>query len=169
MTTYTFRNDQPDDFLSVLHELGQWLVDGGHEMWELKTLTLENLVDEYTRDNCYVMYAEGQDGAEIPAATFILQWKDPLYYGDVPDNTAGFIHKVAIRRAFAGQNLFQPMLGFCKAECLKRGIHEIQLETDATRPALMRFYERNGFLPTYQKTIHEFGQTFLCQYYVMRF
>jgi hypothetical protein len=43
------------------------------------------------------------------------------------------------------------------------------VETDATRPPLMRFYERNGFQPTYQQTIEEFGQTFLCQYYILRF
>lgn len=169
MATYTFRNDQPgrttaDEFLNILREVGQWLVDSGQEMWEVDTLTSENLTDDYTRGNCYVMYADN-----IPASAFILQWKDPLYYADVPDNTAGFIHKVAIRRAFAGQGLFAPMLDFCQAECLKRGIHEIQLETDATRPALMQFYERQGFTPTYQKAISEFGQTFLCQYYVMRF
>jgi GNAT superfamily N-acetyltransferase len=169
MANYTFRNDQPgrgtaDEFINILREVGQWLVDSGQELWAIDTLTTENLVDEYTQGNCFVMYAD-----ETPAATLILQWKDPLYYGDVPDNTAGFIHKVAIRRAFAGQGLFAPMLDFCKSECRKRGIHEIQLETDATRPALMQFYEHNGFTPTYQKMIHEFGQTFLCQYYVMRF
>ncbi|AQG78184.1 GNAT family N-acetyltransferase [Spirosoma montaniterrae] len=162
--TVRFCNDQPDVFLSIVREVGQWLADNGHEMWEIDTLTPENLFDVYTRDNAYVLYAD-----ETPAATFILQWKDPLYYADVPDNTAGFIHKVAIRRQFAGQNLFAPILDFCRAECLKRGIHEIQLETDATRPALMRFYERYGFVPTYQKIIHEFGQTFLCQYYVLQF
>jgi len=96
MTNYTFRNDQPDEFLYILREVGQWLVD-------------------------------------------------------------------------SGQNLFGYMLDFCRAECLKRGIHELQLETDATRPALMQFYERQGFEPTHQKTISEFGQTFLCQYYVLRF
>jgi hypothetical protein len=29
----------------------------------------------------------------------------------------------------------------------------------------MRFYERYGFVPLYQKTISEFRQTFQCQYY----
>ena len=162
--TITFRNDQPNDFLTILREAGQWLTDNGQEMWPLDTITPDNLFDEYTQNNCYVMYVD-----ETPAATFILQWKDPLYYADVPDNTAGFIHKVAIRRAFAGQNLFAHMLDFCRAECLKRNIHEIQLETDATRPSLLRFYERYGFAPTYQKRIHEFGKSFDCQYYVMRF
>lgn len=164
MPNFTFRNDTPDEFLNILREVGQWLVDSGQELWAIDTLTEANLIDDYTRDNCYVMYSDGN-----PAATFILQWKDPLYYGDVPDNTAGFIHKVAIRRTFAGQNLFAPMLDFCRQRCLERGVHEIQLETDATRPALMRFYERNGFTPTHQRMIHEFGQTFLCQYYVLRF
>ncbi len=162
--SYTFRNDRPDDFLNVLREVGQWLVDNGQEMWELETLTPGNLFDKYTQGNCYVMYS-----GDTPAGTFILQWEDPLYYADVPPGTAGFIHKVAVRRQFAGQGLFQPMLDFCKQRCVERGIREIQLETDVTRPALMRFYERNGFTPTYLKTIEEFGQTFDCQYYVLRF
>ena len=163
--TITFRNDQPDDFMAILHEVGQWLVDTQQEMWQLDTLTPDNLIDDYTRDNCYVMYADNE-----PAATFILQWKDPLYYPDVPDNTAGFIHKVAIRRSFSGQHLFTHICWiFASNECLVRNIHEIQLETDATRPSLLHFYERHGFQPTYQKEIHEFGQTFTCQYYVLRF
>ncbi len=166
---YTFRNDNPDEFIRLIKEVGQWLVDSGQTMWGPDTLTADNLIDDYTRGNCYVMYANRDAGAQEPAAAFILQWEDPLYYADVPANTVGLIHKVAIRRHFAGQNLFQSMLDFCKTECLKRGIHEIQLETDATRPVLMRFYERYGFRPTYQKPIHEFGQTFLCQYYVLRF
>ncbi|MFD1139558.1 GNAT family N-acetyltransferase [Larkinella insperata] len=162
--TFTFRNDRPDDFLAIVREVGQWLTDSGQELWQPNTLTAENLFDADTRDHSYVLYAD-----DVPAATFILQWKDPLYFGDVPDNTAGFIHKLAIRRLFSGQNLFAPILEFCRSECRKRGIHEIQLETDATRPALMRFYERNGFSPTFQRPVEEFGQTFLCQYYVMRF
>ena len=166
---FTIRKDQPDDFLAIVREVGQWLTDTDREMWQLDTLTPENLFDDYTRGNCFVLYAHQEDGLAMPAATFILQWKDPLYYGDVPDNTAGFIHKLAIRRMFAGQNLFAVILDFCRQECLKREIHEMQLETDATRPALMQFYERNGFQPLYQKSIQEFGQTFLCQYYVMRF
>lgn len=162
--TFTFRTDQPDDFLTILREAGQWLTDNKQEMWQLDTLTPDNLFDQYTRGNCYVMYA-----GQIPAAAFILQWKDPLYYPDVPDNTAGFIHKLAIRRQFSGQSLFAHILDFCQRECLTRTIHEIQLETDATRPALLRFYERHGFEPTHQKRIQEFGQSFLCQYYVLRF
>lgn len=162
--TCTIRNDQPDEFLAVLREVGQWLVSTGQEMWELDTLTPENLFDAYTTGHCYVLYADG-----TPAATFILQWADPLFYADVPANTAGFIHKVAVRRPFAGQNLFQVMLDFCRERCLERGIREIQLETDADRPVLLRFYERYGFMPTHQKVMHEFGQTFNCQYYVLRF
>ena len=171
---FTVRNDQSDEFLSILREVGQWLIDTNQELWAIDTLTANNLIDDYTQDNCYVLYvdktpAAGVPVAGTPAATFILQWKDPLYYADVPDNTAGFVHKVAIRRQFAGQHLFTAIIDFCREECLRRGLHQLQLETDATRPKLTEFYERNGFAPTYQKTIHEFGQSFLCQYYVLNF
>lgn len=162
--TYTFRNDQPETFLSLLREVGQWLVDTRQTMWEPDSLTVANLIDGYTRDNCYVMYAD-----ETPAAAFILQWEDPLYYADVPVGTAGFIHKLAIRRAFSGQNLFASILEFCRQCCLERNVREIQLETDATRPSLLRFYERYGFAPTRRRTVAEFGQSFDCQFYVLQF
>ena len=99
--TYTFRNDQTDEFIQVIQEVGQWLVDNGQMMWGPGTLTANNPVDDYTRGNHFVMYAD-----ELPAATFILQWEDPPYYPNVSTNTVGLIHKVAIRRQFAGQNLF---------------------------------------------------------------
>lgn len=167
---FSFRNDQPTIALTVLREVGQWLVDSGQELWQIDTLTQENLLDEYTTGNLYVLYADREDGSEPePAGVFILQWEDPLYWPDVPANTSGFIHKLAIRRAFGGQNLFAAIIDFCRTECLQRGIKILQLETDATRPKLMQFYERYGFQPTYQRQIHEFGQTFLCQYYVMMF
>ena len=161
---FSFRNDQPDEFLTILREVGQWLVDTNQTLWTIDTLTADNLINEYTEGNCYVMYVD-----DTPAATLILQWKDPHFWPDVPDNTSGFVHKLAIRRAFAGQNLFAAIIDFCRDECLSRGIHQLQLETDATRPKLTQFYERHGFTPTYQRNIIEFGQTFRCQYYIMTF
>ncbi|MFD2935861.1 GNAT family N-acetyltransferase [Spirosoma flavum] len=166
--TFSFRNDQPDVALDILHEVGQWLVDNDRELWKVDSLTLENLLNEFTTNNLYVMYANRGDGtAPEPAAVFILQWEDPLYWPDVPANTSGFIHKLAIRRPFNGQNLFASIVDFCRNKCLKRGINLLQLETDATKPKLMQFYERHNFQPTYQHEIQEFGDTFLCQFYVL--
>ncbi|GAB3943847.1 GNAT family N-acetyltransferase [Spirosoma harenae] len=167
--SFTFRNDQPELAIDILREVGQWLVDTNQELWAIDTLKSENLLDQYTTGNLYVMYAAEEGKAPEPAAVLILQWEDPLFWPDVPPNTSGFIHKLAIRRQFAGQNLFGHILDFCRTECLKRGIDTLQLETDATRPKLMAFYERYGFQPTYQRPIHEFGQSFLCQYYIMKF
>ena len=167
--TFTFRNDQPDVAIAVLREVGQWLTDNDMKLWVVDTLTPENLIDDFTRDNLYVMYAHRDDGIIEPAAVFILQWEDPLYWPDVPPNTSGFIHKLAIRRQFSGQNLFQFIMAFCREQCLQRGIRTLQLETDATRPKLMQFYERNGFQPTYQRPVSEFGEMYLCQFYEITF
>lgn len=168
--TFTYRNDQPDVAIEIMREVGQWLVDNNQELWNVDALTSENLLDEYTTGNLFVLYADREQGAgPEPAGVFILQWEDPLYWSDVPPNTSGFIHKLAIRRAFAGQNLFAEIIEFCRSECLKRDIRTLQLETDSTRPKLMQFYERQGFQPTYQRTVHEFGQSFVCQFYVLTF
>lgn len=169
LMTFTYRNDQPDLAIDILREVGQWLIDNDRQLWNVDALTPENLLDAYTTGNLYVMYADRGDDPPEPAAVFILQWEDPLYWPDVPANTSGFIHKLAIRRPFAGQNLFAAIIDFCRDECFRRDIRLLQLETDATRPKLMQFYERHGFQRTYQRQIHEFGQTFLCQFYELTF
>ncbi|QHW00750.1 GNAT family N-acetyltransferase [Spirosoma endbachense] len=167
---FFFRNDQPEVAVDLLREVGQWLVDNDRELWTVDALTLDNLIDDFTRDKLYVMYADHGNGtAPEPAAAFILQWEDPHYWPDVPANTSGFIHKLAIRRPFNGQNLFASILKFSREECLKRGIYTLQLETDAGRPKLMQFYERYGFQPTYQRDMSEFGKSFTCQFYIMTF
>lgn len=167
---YTFRNDQPDVAIQLLKEVGQWLVDTNQRLWNVDALTAENLLDPYTTGNLYVMYADRDDATEPePAAVFILQWEDPFYWPDVPADTSGFIHKLAIRRSFAGQNLFAAIVDFCRTECLNRGITVLQLETDASRPKLMQFYERYGFERTYERQMEEFGDTFLCQFYKLTF
>jgi hypothetical protein len=109
------------------------------------------------------------DADGVAAATLSCNGKIPLYYPDVPDGTAGFIHKVAIRRALCRKRVVWSRARFLPASVPPAGIRQLQLETDATRPSLMRFYERNGFGPTYRREIREFGQTFLCQYYVLDF
>ncbi|GAB3772246.1 hypothetical protein GCM10028818_12220 [Spirosoma horti] len=101
--TFSFRNDQTEVAINILREVGQWLVDNDRELWNVDKLTAENLLDEYTTNNLYVMYADLNSGAgPEPAAVFILQWEDPLYWPEVPANTSGFIHKLAIRRPFSG-------------------------------------------------------------------
>lgn len=168
--TFTFRNDQPDKAILILKEVGQWLVETNQRLWNVDALTAENLLDPYTTSNLYVMYADLGDGTDPePAAVFILQWEDPLYWPDVPAHTSGFIHKLAIRRPFAGQNLFAAIVHFCRETCLDRGITVLQLETDASRPKLMAFYERHGFQRTYQRQMEEFGDVFLCQFYKLTF
>ena len=168
--TFTFRNDQPDVAIDILKEVGQWLIDTNQRLWNVDALTAENLLDQYTTDNLYVLYADLGHGAEPePAAVFMLQWEDPFYWPGIPANKSGFIHKLAIRRPFAGQNLFAAIVDFCRNECLDRGINTLQLETDASRPKLMQFYERHGFQRTYQRQMEEFGDTFLCQFYELTF
>jgi GNAT superfamily N-acetyltransferase len=160
----TFRSDQPHVAIAILREVAQWLADRDETLWNAHDLTADNLVNEFTRNNLIVLYVDDE-----PAATFILQWLSPLYWPDADPGTSGFIHKLAIRRSFAGQNLFADVVSYCRTECQKRGISLLQLETDATRPKLMQFYERYGFRPTYQQFIQEFDITYCCQYYEMTF
>ena len=162
--TITFRNYDYQTALDILRETALRLKDEGRQMWNPDTITEANIITDLTRHGTYVVYAD-----DTPAATFILQWEDPLYWPEFAAEVSGFLHKLAIRRAFAGQHLFVHILDFCKQECLKKDIHTLRLDTDFQRPKLMQFYEKHGFSQVKRKAIHEFGQDFDCMLYEIHF
>jgi GNAT superfamily N-acetyltransferase len=162
--TISFKNHENKLALSILQEVANWLLENDKELWKVETVTEENIINDLTRNNMYVVYVDDE-----PAATFVLQWEDPLYWPSIPANVSGFIHKLAIRRKFAGQNLFAPILAFCKEECLKRNIHDLRLDTDFERPKLLNLYDRHGFKRVGLIEVFDAGRSFNCMLYEMSF
>jgi len=68
----------------------------------------------------------------------ILQWHDPLFWPTVKEYESGFIHKLCVRREFAGKGLSAKMVEHAVRECSRRGIGYLRLDTDVTKPKLCR-------------------------------
>jgi GNAT superfamily N-acetyltransferase len=73
-----------------------------------------------------------------------LQTVDDFYWPEAAPGAALYIHKLAVRRAFAGQGLLGEMLAFAAADARARGIPLLRLDT-FLRPAMQLMYERHGF------------------------
>jgi len=92
-------------------------------------------------DEFHVAWMNGE-----PVATCLLSFSDPIFWPDIPPGTSGFVHKLAVRRQFAGQGLAEAMLVHAARCCLARGIPTLRLDTDPNRPGLCALYERCGFI-----------------------
>jgi hypothetical protein len=154
-----FRNE-PKVALEILQEVAYWLQEQGAMLWEPDSLKAENLVTPLTEKGIQVVYVEDE-----PAATFALQWEDPLFWPEIQPDTSGFIHKLAIRRTFAGQDLFMPILRWCLDRCQEKGIDVLRLDTEYKRPKLKALYEGYGFVPVRRQLVKEGEQEWDCQLY----
>lgn len=148
MDDYRFTTGDVEESLSIMREAAEWLIDIGEPMWTPDELTrdmLKNPAEEFT-----VMYDSGGNSV----ATMILSYHDPFFWADVPPDVSGFIHKLAVRRSYAGTGAAKKLVEYAVSVCERRGVGSIRLDCDPHRIGLCRFYEKCGFVLEETKTIN---------------
>jgi GNAT superfamily N-acetyltransferase len=88
------------------------------------------------------LYVAESDG-EI-AATFTLLWDDPTFWGERPPDAA-YLHKLAIRRRFAGRGLGAALVDWADAQAAAAGRRFLRLDCQRDDPGIRAYYERLGF------------------------
>ncbi len=76
--------------------------------------------------------------------TMILQWQDLPIWGERPPD-AGYVHKLGVRRDYAGRDTGGAMLEWAAGRTRARDRRWLRLDTLAARPRLHRYYEEHGF------------------------
>ena len=148
MSDYVFTKGDVVESISIMREAAQWLADTGNPLWSLDDLNRKSLQNE--PDEFIVMY----DGDHNGIATLLLSFHDPFFWPNIPANTSAFVHKVAIRRKFAGNALTKHLISFVADICREKGISCIRLDCDANRKKLCTFYQSMGFSLIKQKQFH---------------
>jgi GNAT superfamily N-acetyltransferase len=139
--TFELEAGDADLAIQVMREVAQWCIDTGCPMWTLPELTREALLKHPPGEGDFRVLRVGGD----PAAAMILVWRDEKFWPEVAEGDAGFIHKLCVRRAFAGRQLSARMVNAAAAECRERGARFLRLDTDVRRPRLCSLYEGMGF------------------------
>ena len=112
----------------------------GIDQWGLENVAWKALSCHYRPEDFYLALVDGE-----PAGTLALVDYDPAYWPQADKGEACFIHKLAVRRAYAGQGVADALLRFAVKEARKAGAATLRLDCRATRPELRRFYEARGF------------------------
>ena len=134
----SFTTGDTDTAIDIMREAAQWLIDAGKPMWDLDRINREYITNP--ADEFHMARVDGEG-----AAACLLSFHDPFFWPDIPPGASGFVHKLAVRRRFAGQGLGEAMLAHSAKCCLARDIPMLRLDTDANRPGLCALYERSGF------------------------
>ena len=141
---------------AILAEVDAWVAQLGTPMWELGEVDEDRIGHEVASGLFFLALCDGE-----PAGAVKFQLEDPLFWPDRPDDNAAYIHRLAVRRKFAGGRVSGALMTWAvdQARALDRDV--LRLDCDADRPSLRAVYERFGF------TYHSDRQ--VGPYYVARY
>jgi GNAT superfamily N-acetyltransferase len=122
----------------LLDEATVWVGERGYEQWPLP-FPRDELAAAIERGEVYVAELEGE-----PVATVTLLWDDPMYWGERPAD-AGYVHKLAVRRACAGQRIGSAIVEWADKTAAAAGREFLRLDCLRDNPGIRSYYEQLGF------------------------
>jgi GNAT superfamily N-acetyltransferase len=125
---------------SVLIEAAAWLRVRGMEMWRAEELHADRIAADVASGQFFLAECDGE-----AAGTIEFQLADELFWPDVAGDDAAYVHRLAVRRAFAGGLLSSALLQWAADRARSLGRQYLRLDCEASRPRLRAIYERSGF------------------------
>ncbi len=147
------RAEQLPIVLAIYVEAARWLWDRGIHQWNPEEFSSEEFMPLATAGAIWLAWGRDPAGAvernrtiraSDALATITLTWSDPEVWGP-DDGAAGYIHKLAVRRANAGQGIAHQLLRHAEAIIAARGRRYARLDCWAKNDALLRFYTTQGY------------------------
>jgi GNAT superfamily N-acetyltransferase len=77
--------------------------------------------------------------------TITLQWSDPVFWNGASSD-AGYIHKFAVVRAYAGRKIGEEMLRWAERQALMAGKNYLRLDCLASNSKIRAYYEKAGYI-----------------------
>lgn len=134
------RIDDAKAIASVLQEAAQWLADAGRPLWFAPEVSPERTLRDTEAGNFFV----ARDGGEI-AGVMRFELEDPYFWPEIEAATSAFVHKLAVRRSWAGKGVSTALLRFAEERTRSLQRRHLRLDCVADRQGLRTTYENFGF------------------------
>lgn len=146
----------------ILFDAVNWLSKSGMQnTWNESNVKWSSLSKYYKINDFYIAYQNG-----LPAACMALTDYDPIFWPDIPEGESLYLHKVAVKREFAGKGFSGELIDFSKKMALGCCIDSIRLNCNQHRNKLRSVYENEGFVCVGEKTFFKNHDTALYVCYV---
>ncbi|MEQ1913218.1 MAG: GNAT family N-acetyltransferase [Vicinamibacterales bacterium] len=125
---------------AILLEASGWLESRGIGMWRADELSPDQ-ISQGVRDGLFFL----ADQLAQPVGTIKFQLSDPLFWPDVSQLDAAYVHRLAVRREFAGGAVSGALLSWAVRRSHSLGRRFLRLDCEVSRLRLRAVYERHGF------------------------
>ncbi|MGY8815264.1 MAG: GNAT family N-acetyltransferase [Gammaproteobacteria bacterium] len=141
---------------SILSEAAKWLIDSNMSLWSLTDVS-EDMIREDVTSGLYHMALCNDEAAGI----IRFQHEDDIYWPEAKPGEAAYVHRLAVRRKFAGGEVSKAMLKWAVGRAHSEGYYFLRLDCVIDRPKLRAMYENFGF--TYHSD-HDLGPYQVARY-----
>lgn len=133
---------------AIVRERAEWIASTGSRQWSIfltdvgETFISDVIATGYT----YLVTTTDDAGLTHDVGTLRLQWADRRFWGEAGmDGLAGYVHTLAVRCAFAGQNLSARMLDWAGEQVAANGRSLLRIDCAARNTRLIAHYLSMGF------------------------
>ena len=125
--------------LEILEEAAHWTTSHGLNGWQPGSFSHERIIRQIGHGEVFLAWLSSE-----PIGTITLQGNDIEFWGDGPE-TAEYVHKLAVKRKFAGRGFGVEMLMWAESHAIIARKDHLRLNCMAEDTGLRRYYERLGF------------------------
>ena len=129
-----------DTVSGILAEAASWLEHEGIPLWRTGELSAETIREDVQSGLFVLARCDGE-----AAGTMKYQLEDKVFWSDVAGDDAAFVHRVAVRRRYAGDMVSGTLLQWALERTKALGRRYVRLDCEAARPKLRGVYEQFGF------------------------
>jgi GNAT superfamily N-acetyltransferase len=110
-------------------------------LWKENELTWESIAADVAAGLYFIAECSGEVGGAVR-----FQLEDPVFWPDDARPIAAYVHRLAVRRRYAGTGLSTAILAWAVERTRELGRNFLRLDCVASRPRLRRIYESFGFV-----------------------
>ncbi len=140
----------------ILMEVANWQEQAGAPLWLDGELTPDKIASEISSGLFFLA-----EYAANPAGRLRFQLEDGLFWPDAPNPDAAYVHRLAVRRQFAGKGISLALLNWAAERTHNLGRTVLRLDCDADRQRLRSVYESFGFR---HHSCRQVGSYFVARY-----
>ena len=126
--------------LDILLEAIVWLEQNNMALWNKDEVSPDLIRPDIEAGLFYIAFYEG-----VAAGVLKFQIEDLVFWADIPQEDSAFIHRLAVRRSFAGGKVSSALMQWAIEQSCKLGKSYLRLDCAADRSRLRAVYENFGF------------------------
>ena len=124
----------------ILNEAALWLKQRNMKLWGRREISAKIIASDIQLGLFYIAFYENSAVGVVK-----FQIEDQVFWSDIPHQDSAFIHRLAVRRNFAGGSISTALMTWAVDRSRRLGKRYLRLDCDGERLSLRSVYEKFSF------------------------